>query len=49
MVIAGEVARIVARGWADLAVAVWALAAELLEGILIWFADIFLTKFRMRR
>ena len=40
MVIAGEVARMVARGWADLAVAVWALAlaVELFEGILVRFA-----------
>ena len=38
MVIAGEVARMVARGWADLAVAVLALAVELFEGILVRFA-----------
>ena len=45
MVIAGEVARMVARGWADLVVAVWALAltVELFEGILVRFADLFLT------
>ena len=35
----------VARGWADLVVAVWALAltVELFEGILVRFADLFLT------
>ena len=42
VVIAGEVARMLARGWAD-------LAAALLEGISVRFADLFLTRFRMRR